>query len=319
MENLKPRKKTKKAPKFLMDDSDSYISIDDPELLMTNLNAKLEKFGGLKEDDFDDIIDSINVDDEDLELKTALVGMGRKYARTNAVSESENEIDKAFAGNEQELRNILSEMNKDAAKIEKDLEALRGTGFNRSAIKTAELVERKTSIHTARISAIKELNNISKTKIELKSKLDKNVGGTDESLVTNNIMHQLFGMGHQQIIGDVGGREEFSGARDDDYYDDDDDNTPANELGEMYCEDYEQSKKENDGDRYLKYEGQHVNIIAEYNTDTMEYSIYAEDEEGNVLDDYPVPDNPSEIQFEVNYRNNTAVDHLQRQYIYREV
>ena len=308
----KKDKKSKKLPKFL--DSESHTSIDDPKLLLDDLDKKLAKYGGLQEEDFDALIDTIDVDDEDLELKSALIGMGRKYARTNAVSESENEIDRAFAANEQELRNILAEMHKDSAKLEKDLENLRGTGFNRSVIKTAELAGQKTSLHTARVSVLKELNNIAKTKIELKAKLDKNVGGTDESLITNNIMQQLFGMGHQHLIGDVGGREEFSGA---DY--DEDDNDSMDDIGEQYCEDYDSKRAGNDGDKYLKYEGQHVDLVAEFNTSTEDWNVYAVDQDGEPIPDYPVPENPNDIQFEINYRANTAVDHLQRHYIYKEI
>lgn len=319
------KKKKSKEPKFLQDSPEKpqkkarseYSSKD----IIEELNEKLEKYGELGSDDFDGILDSVEYEDEDLELKNALIGMGRKYARANTVSEGANEIDKAYAANEQFLRNMLVMLDKDMNKIEKDLENLRGSGYNRNPIKTAELVSAKNSLYSNQLNAIGKLNDITKTKFDLKAKADKNSSDSNESFVTNNIMQQLFGMGHKAILEDMGGRDN------DVYYDDEDRGSDRQEepesaediAGEQACEDYENSRAYNEGDIYLKYEGQKIDQILEYNSETQQYSIYAENEAGERLTDYPVPKDPNDLIYDINSRNHTAVDQLQRHYKYREI
>ena len=45
------------------------------ESFLSRLNRKLEDYGYLSGDDFDDILDSIDIDDEDIELKNNLISM----------------------------------------------------------------------------------------------------------------------------------------------------------------------------------------------------------------------------------------------------
>lgn len=302
------KEKKRKEPKILRDKPD-----DSFEAFLNGLDEKLSNMGVLTSDDFDALMDSVDIDDEDTELKIALAGMGRKYARDHAVSESASEIDKAFAANEQMLRNILDEVNKDAVRIEKDLEILRGSSFGRNAIKTAELANTKKGMHDTRLAYIKELDNITIKKFELKSKIEKDSGTNDDSHIANNIMQQIFGMGRGAITED----DEA------DYHepsDIDNDNSMVVNSGEQYCDEYDRQKELSEGDMYLKYEGRDIKVVAEFDSGTNEcIDIHAEDEEGNRIDDYPVPSDPSQLNFEINERAGIATDHLQRTYVYREV
>lgn len=322
------KSKKKKEPKLLRDTPDKpdkkrKHSAEDGNGIIEELNAKLEKYGQLYDDDFDDLMDSIDYDDENLELKAALVGAGRKYARANGVSEGVNEIDKAFSPYEQMIKNLLITIDKDADKIETDLDNLRGSGYNRNPTKTADLVETKTALHKTKLDAINKLCDITKTKFDLKAKAEKNSGDSNESFVTNNIMQQLFGMGHKSILDDMGGRDN------DGYYTDDEERgsdrtpeeSPEDIAGEKLSEEYDKSMPVNEGNTYLEYEAKGINVnqILEYNTQNNNYSIYAEDDEGNILLDYPVPVDPNDLTYDINHRNNTATDQLQRQYKYREV
>lgn len=284
------------------------------EVTMQELSAKLDSMRTLDSSDFDALLDTISDEDDDIELRGALVGMGRKYARSNAASEGESEIDKAFAPYEQEIKQVLVEMRKDAANIAEDLDMLRGNKYGQNPIKTAELQENRTALHDGRLRAIKQLSDITKTKFELKTKLTKDNSG-DSSVVTSNIMQSIFGMGHNTIVGDVGGREEFSGG----YVEDEDSNENGIAIEETLIDEFESDDDEmSDGDLYLKYEGKKIDLVLEVDTETGERRVWAEDEEHNVIPDYPLPDDIDTLELEINERAGTAVDNLQNNYIYRE-
>ena len=287
------------------------------ESFLSRLNRKLEDYGYLSGDDFDDILDSIDIDDEDIELKNNLISMGRRYARSNAVTEEEGEVDKAFAPQEQKLKDLYTEVSKDVIKIEKDLEELRGTSFGKNAMKTAELASAKNSLHATKLSIIKELNSMKKSQFEIKSKIDKNnVSNGMESFASADMMQRIFGMGHDSIISSVGGRESAAGDPIYEYGSDSAAYSAEDEIGERMCDEYADTYQDSEGDIYLKYEGKNINVVVEEHCDGTK-EIYAEDENGERVSDYPVPKDVDELSFDINERTGTAIDQLQRKYIYR--
>lgn len=299
----------------------SSIKPKKEESYLERLNRKVANLG-LDGDDFDDIIDSIDIDDEDLELKSSLISMGRKYARANAVTEEEGEIEKAFAPQEQKLKDLYNEVSKDTAKIEHDLEMLRGNGYNKNVIKTAELASAKTSLHTTKLSIIKELNAMKKAQFEIKAKNAKTTSDeAGESYVSSEMIQRIFGMGHDSILSSVGGRDSAAGDSSDVYsYGDDSaayiNESPEDIAGEKMCDEYSDKYQATEGDIYLKYEGQNINVVLEEHSDGSK-EVYAEDEDGNKVPDYPTPKDVDELTFEINERTGTAIDQLQRKYVYR--
>ena len=73
-----------------------------------------------------------------------------------------------------------------------------------------------------------------------------------------------------------------------------------------------------DGAKFLKYEGLGAHYVLEETEDGTR-RVYAEDKDGNVIEDYPVPKDVDELRFEINQKNNTAIDQLQRKYEYRYI
>lgn len=299
----------------------SSIKPKKEESYLERLNRKVANLG-LDGDDFDDIIDSIDIDDEDLELKSSLISMGRKYARANAVTEEEGEIEKAFAPQEQKLKDLYNEVSKDTAKIEHDLEMLRGNGYNKNVIKTAELASAKTSLHTTKLSIIKELNAMKKAQFEIKAKNAKNASDdAGENYVSSEMIQRIFGMGHDSILSSVGGRDSAAGDSSEIYnYGDESaayiNESPEDIAGEKMCDEYSNKYQATEGDIYLKYEGQNINVVVEEHNDGSK-EVYAEDEDGNKVPDYPIPRDVDELTFEINERTGTAIDQLQRKYVYR--
>ena len=75
---------------------------------------------------------------------------------------------------------------------------------------------------------------------------------------------------------------------------------------------------DSDGAKFLKYEGLGAHYVLEETEDGTR-RVYAEDKDGNVIEDYPVPKDVDELRFEINQKNNTAIDQLQRKYEYRYI
>ena len=65
-------------------------------------------------------------------------------------------------------------------------------------------------------------------------------------------------------------------------------------------------------DKYLKYENQNVEVVALVNPDNLnDYELQAIDDEGNIIDDYPLPEISS---LEVNPSTGLAADELHTKY-----
>ena len=78
------------------------------------------------------------------------------------------------------------------------------------------------------------------------------------------------------------------------------------------------SEEETDGDKFLKYEGTHVNLILHVNKFDGSKTITAEDDDGNTLEDYPLPTDIENIRFDIDPQTSLATDNLNREYIVRD-
>ena len=285
-------------------------------------------------DEFDLAFEGMGYDEEDIELRNSLVALGRKYNRENAISAESSEIQKEFSGNEKKLRNLIEEIRSDKAKISEDLDKLRTT--RRTSPKAiSDTYEAKNTLHTAELNAIKELNSMKKTQIELslKAKAQK---GEDASAteVGGNLIKNLFNVGRKNMLSGVGGYAGISGATGRGRTSDDgeifmtenerergDDVTPisidpsyAEEFDDFEdTEDIKEEKESSDGDKFLKYLNHGVHYVLDLTGEKKE--VYAEDRDGNRIDDYPLPSNIDNLIFDIDDRDGTATDDLHRDYI----
>lgn len=269
--------------------------------------------------DLDEYLEYGSEDDEDRELHNRLVALGRKYSRDTAVTGDTSEITRAYSDAEKKLKDLIEDIDNDKEKIEKDISRLR-TLRSPNYKSLSELVEAKTTIQNIRLSAIKEMNNITKTQFDLKLKASKidseNAGG--DSATTSSTIQQILGSGRENILGLMGGYSGVSGARF--ASDDDDDFDGAN--GIFDDEDDEEIQKkyfsnvndvEDEGDKYLKYESLGVELILLYDQETGYKEIIAEDKNGNIVPDYPLPD-ISNRTFDISEKTGTATDNYQLTY-----
>lgn len=264
--------------------------------------------------DFDTYVENaINID-EDIELKNSLVSMGRKYARSTAIDGETSEITKAFAGQENALKDMLQEVNKDIIALDRDIENMRM--MRSKNYKTmSELIDVKNSYHSTHLNIIKELNNIKKASFDLKLKHEKNKQEENAaSGASNQALQKLFSIGHSNLIGALGGRET---ATNDLEYEGTDAIVPFDQTDEYVQAKYFSDVEETDGDIFIKYEKDGVHYVLLYDVANDTKQIIAEDKNGNVIPEYPMPSDIDELTFDINKQTGMATDQLHRTYIVR--
>lgn len=305
--DLTPKTKSKK------------YSEDDADSLLSKVNSRLSSIK-TEYDDFDDCIDSLDEFDEDSELKNSILAIGRKYARENAASGEMSEIIQAFAPQETKLNGLVNMINKDITAIEEDLRDMR-MGRTRNLKYISELTDVKSTLYNSQMAAIKELNQIKKTQFELKQKqkaVESGIG--DSSMAAQAVIQSMFGMGHETLLNSVGGRTGTSGSYEDDYidYDESSTSTSAVDTVKENIIDAIDNDDGSDGAKFLKYENLGVEYVLEEDDDGH-MNIYAEDKNGNRVDDYPLPTDFSNLSFERNERGGYATDQFARKYKLRHI
>lgn len=305
-----PKKRKKKDMSFINSlkgpiiDEDSSLSAATKVLDQFESEDLAAEFDMFLNDEFDD---------EDIELKNSLISLGRKYARETTVSAETSEIVQAFSGSEKYLRNLYDEIEADKSKIQKDLDQMR-MGRSRNYKTIAELNEQKNSYINSQISIVKELNSIKKSQFDLKYKDQKAKAGTEDGSndISSSMIKNLFSIGKGGMIDALGGYETISGATDDGGYDigfDDD------KIHDKYFS----SDEETEGDLYLKYENMNIELVMLIDEDDNILNIIAEDDEGNVIPDYPVPEISEGMGCTFNKTVMTAEDGYHRKYKLRIV
>ena len=261
----------------------------------------------------DHLLDNLGEEDENVRIKSGLVGLGRKYARMHEDDGTASEVDKAFNPQIDKLNSLLVDVTRDTEEIEKDINQIRRLSNGRNYQRMNELIDTKATLHNTTLSIIKELSSIEKNKFDIKAKLNKNTADTmDPSMASGSILQNIFGIGHDALLNSVDGREGSSGAI---MYDEAPED--SDEYGEsIYNKNFPDiSDDESEGDKFIKYENRGVEMILEEFDDGTK-KIYAQDNEGNIVDDYPIPKDIDSLTFEINTRTGTATDQLQRKYKY---
>jgi hypothetical protein len=289
-------------------DRDDDISIKD---IMND--AKINKIIEDNSSDIDELFANIQEEDENQRVKSGLIGLGRKYARLHEDDGTSSEVDKAFNPQIDKLNDLLVEVTRDTDEVEKDINQIRRMINGRNYQRMNELIETKATLHNTTLSIIKELSAIEKNKFDIKAKLNKDkIGETDPSMMSGSILQNIFGMGHDTLLSSVDGREGSSGAI---LYDEAPEDT--DEYGAMvYNKNFpEDPDDESEGDKFIKYENRGVEmVLREHGNGDKE--IYAQDADGNIVDDYPIPTDIDSLTFDVNVRTGIATDQLQRKYKY---
>lgn len=263
-------------------------------------------------DSLDEYLDDMSEDD--IELRESLIGLGRKYHRDTAtVSGQTSEITKRFNESSQKLRALYSEIADDRAAIQKDIDQMR-LARTRNHKALADLISAKGSYYSTQLQIRKELNAMTKAEYDL---LDKERQRNKEeagaaSVDTSSAIRNLFSIGRKDMVASMGGYENISGATENSTVSvaSDDDDHGLVDLGE--------EDDDEDGEVFLRYEGMGVEYILLVDSDKKVQGIIAEDKNGDIVPDYPIPEY-SNLSFNINSGLGTATDDYHRSYRVREV
>lgn len=267
-------------------------------------------------DGFDSFLEDFMLEDEDDSFRNELIKRGRQYTRNTASSKESSELQKLYASNEQRIEDLLLDIEEDSKRIHDDITHLRmSRSKNYKAL--SDLVEQRRGYHDTTLRAIQELNKMNKDKIELQIKVDrehKDEAG-DSDITAIRAIQNVFGMGRENLIGsyaDVSGSNEAGAVKE--FGDIDEDHM----IEEKYFKD-DEDKPETDGDKFLKYESLNVDLILEIDDEGNPIQIVAQDQDGNVLPDYPTVDITDDLSFTISENTGTATDNLSQKYKIRKV
>ena len=262
-------------------------------------------------DELDYYLDDL--DEDDLELRNSLVSMGRKYQRDHTASAESAEITKTFSGSEKKLKDLFEEIARDKESLQKDIDQMR-LSRSRNFKAFSDMITAKNSFHSTQLSILKEMNAIKKTQYDLKYKEEARKKDEDaaSASLSSNTIKELFSLGRGNMISAMGGYENISGAvtSDEPIYDD-----TESEVESRYMEDLPSSE----GDKFLEYENRGVEYVLIIDEDDHVEDVIAEDRDGNVVPDYPLPTNFMELNYDIDKRLMRATDDYHRNYKVRIV
>lgn len=260
-------------------------------------------------DELDFYLDDL--DEDDLELRDSLISMGRKYQREHTATAQSAEISKTFSGSEKKLKALFEEISRDKESLQKDIDQMR-LSRSRNFKAFSDMITAKNSFHSTQLSILKEMNSIKKTQYDLKfkeeaRKKDEDAGAAS---LSSNTIKDLFSLGRGNMVSAMGGYENISGAitSDDAVFDD-------SEPESKYIE----NLPESEGDKFLEYENLGVEYVLIIDEDDHVEDVIAEDRNGNLVPDYPLPSNFMELNYDIDKRLMRATDDYHRNYKVRIV
>lgn len=308
------KKKKGKKPIVTLIDSDE-LDLSDEDELNDYFDAAIHALDdpdGLISDIAGNVDLAIDVADDpmaDLEYKNDIIGAGRKYARMVSKGES-SEIERAFAGSSAALSKLTREIEIDKKAIDEDIKHMRNLRV-RNYNSINGLIENKISLYEKQLQAIKAMNDMTKTQFDLKNKMEANSTDDIDSISTKALQN-IFGLGRKTLV-------ESNTSGDSRVIDDSSVNTGVTTVGDMELDDdeldrrYSYADEDTDGELFLEYEKRGVEYVVEFD-DEGNYEVFAEDREGNVVKDYPLPSDINTLKFTINKHNSMATDQLQRRY-----
>lgn len=259
----KKEKKEKNGSKYSV--FDDYDNWDD---IVTNI-PKLHLRKKLKATIFDDVED------------------GKKKGKKKKKKGEQTDFKKEFDPEMGALKCLLLSQNEFVGQLQNEFNQMNKQKSSARGIGkfTNELV---SNINTARkVSAdlIKQISDIKKTIADLSMKERKELGSlmNEDGSISDNAAALL----KQLISGD---RKAYMGDGIANVEDLDDDEYMASAINDAISGMNGVEQREEETQKYLRYEGHGVKVKVILNDDGT-HTFFAEDSEGNIVDDYPLPSN----------------------------
>ncbi len=275
-------------------------------------------------DEFDDFLDDEEIfsAEENSEMRNNLISLGRKYARDSASSKESSEISKTFADSEKRLKALYEELDRDKTSLQKDIERMRVPG--RGGKSLADMISVKNSMQTTQLSIVKEINSLRKNIYDLRQKeaARKDAQDAANTDINSNMLQSIFSSSRNGLINSIGGYSEVSGSDSDDnnsYSTMVSDEMDDEEIQRRYFSNASNEADDNDGSKFLEYEDRGVEYVLLVDSDDSVQGIIAEDKDGILIPDYPLPNNIDGLSFDIDHVSNLATDNLHRTYHVRVI
>ena len=274
-------------------------------------------------DEFDDFLDDETLFsvEEDTEMRNNLISLGRKYARESASSKETSEISKTFADSEKRLKSLYEELDRDKVSLQKDIDRMRVPG--RGGKLVAELISVKNSMQSTQLSIVKEVNSIRKAVYEMhqKAAAKKEADAAGNNDINANTLQSIFSSSRSGLVNSMGGYAGISGAysESDTYSSMVSDDMDDDEIQRRYFNDSSNTSSSTDGSKFLEYEDRGVEYVLLVDKDDHVQGVIAEDREGIMIPDYPLPNDIDGLNFEIDHHSKMATDNLHRNYQVRIV
>lgn len=282
------RKKGKKKKKNKDYDPDAWFN----DMVSSDVAVKINKKARMNRDIFD-----------------VIEGGGKKKKKKKKKGEVELvDYKKEFEPEVALLKNLLVDQTKFTDSLQREYDSITSHKSSSRGIskQMAELIENINSARGLSLQLIKEHVNVKKLVSDLSLKQKKELGGSlaeDGNIAdfANNYMKQLLN-NRSDIMGGLGD-ETISDYTDEEMF---------SSISSSLSGDESMDRPE-EIDKYLQYENRNVKIYVQvYGEDYENYEFVAKDEDGIVIDDYPMP-NRTNMSF--NTSTMIATDAYGQKYI----
>lgn len=285
-----------------------------PSSLMMSKASKKEKKEKKKKDAddwFNDVMKSQNIKmnkysgKNDIFNESGIGDYKKKKKKKKKDKKNDDLVDykKEFAPEAALYKNLLIDQTKFTQDLQNEYNSIKAVkGANRGVNKQiSELVENITAARSLAMQLVDKQVNVKKQIADLNIKQKKEFGSG--SLNTDNMGE--FGSSYLKQL--ISNRDVFTGNNGDLTISDYDDDEISLSLKESVDDD-----ENSESNKYLKYENQNVTVyVVIINDDIENYEFIAKNEDGEVLDDYPLP---YKTAINVNKSTNIATDTYGKKY-----
>jgi hypothetical protein len=285
---LKDKKEKEEKTKTKdISEAESYLPDDSDDWLNAIMGMKISKpHGGKGKDLF------------------ALSGISKKKKKKKKDKNELTNFSKEFEPEINLYRNLLQDQNRFTDSLQREYDAIKSSKSSaRGVNKTmSDLIKNITEARALSMQLVEKNVNTKKLISELTMKEKKELGvglGDGENMAdfAGTLLNKMISERGSIING-------ASTAEVSDYTED--------ELFDSLAESLSDNSRPSDVEKYLKYENRNITIYAVVNTaDVEDYDYIAKDEEGNIIEDYPLPYKTS---ISVNRSTNYATDAYGKKY-----
>ena len=245
---------------------------------------------------------------EDLFESAGINGKKKKKKKKDKDKNKEVDYKKEFETEAALFRNLLRDQSAFTESLQKEYDYIKSSKASSRGVnkQLTDLIESITAARALSMQLVEKNVNIKKTIADLTLKQKKEMGallGDNGDLTDFGAAYLKNMIAERQSIINMGSSDgTISDYTEDSMFD---------EISNILSED-ESMQRPEEIDKYLKYENRNVSIYTCINKEnTEDYDFIAKDEDGEIIDDYPLP---IKTRLSINNSTNIATDTYGKKY-----